>query len=117
VYVFLGGKYSVEHKTSMAHTGRDACKRNSGLALDLLVMVFTLKLIYMKKYLRMVRVALITLVILLSQISLFAKSNGDTDPGPVSGLSTLQIIGAVSLVLVAILLPLLRGTSKEIVRK
>jgi hypothetical protein len=87
-------------------------KNKSGLALDLFVSIFTLKIKYMKKNSKMIRVMLTTLLILfMNQVTLFARSNDYSASD--SGLSPVQIIGAVGLVLLAIVLPLVRGSRKE----
>lgn len=67
----------------------------------------------MKKNSKIIRVMLTTvLILIMSQVTLFARSvdNSASD----SGLSAVQIGGAVVLLLVAIVLPLVRGSRREI---
>jgi hypothetical protein len=67
----------------------------------------------MKKNSKILRLILTTLVILVSQVTLFAKSNDYSSSDSGSGLSAVQIAGAVGLLLIAIVLPLVRGSRKE----
>jgi hypothetical protein len=70
----------------------------------------------MKKNLKLPRVMLTTLLILImSQATVFARSydNSASD----SSLSAVQIVAAVALLMLAIVLPLARGSRKEISHK
>lgn len=88
-------------------------KNNSGLPLDKSVVIITIKNRYMKKNTGIMRIILSILFVLIMSQNLFASNNTNTD----SGLSTVQILGAVALVIAAIIVPSVRGSRKEISHK
>ena len=68
----------------------------------------------MKKYLKVICVMLATLFIVTSSLNVFATGTQSTSSDSLSGI---QVIGAFALLMVAILLPLVKKSHRQVAAK